>query len=504
MRLQLSCVLEVLHPQPNEIYTIQISSYTTFIISDSIKLIDVVITDEVPALLNFEYYVTGGHDDALIPTQLCMATAFMSMFELKSAVDVLFKDPDDRLQARLRVDWLNRDLEWLKTHVPSQYEHKDSNEYAQSLIDETKTRYLSGRFQYNRQRQAFIYVMTPVGPMPIVCFPLLATMSTTLTDDTNRFLLRMWMIAMKLNANDVIGEMLTMLTKCMVYTSDRTRTVGNTTLFNESWDRCLQFPNRALAGYDCEDAAQMVQEICYPLRSSTLLPTPLIPIRNILSKCTVFTVEGDMMVDEWTPHCYVHIADSDYIDYLLGKKEKKSEYLPSMVIEGTDWNESIWTTESLLMPSVSIPNRLLPLIKVWDSNQKVQQSKRYGLIAQMQTADHRGRMLTLAMISDGVMGVSLEDMMFHRATPNDVEVWMDSTRQSDLLRALAPFPLTSLPVWTEPDETFDTAVSKTKMVMRWIDYETLQDDVDRCFPQMTKQKIQVTDDHCSFCLLTSS
>lgn len=546
--ISLSCRLDVFHPHETaeELYTAQFywsrdvgsPPGPSRVVGQTIVNVDVprqfgepftvdlgAVSDDphLPRTLNVRLYTTGVFDGLAI-VQLCMGSSFLPTTSLANPdANVTFVDSTNVRQAQMTITWPKPDVARLAL-IPADFHDAHDQKHTQELISLCKSQYAQGMFIYSKKRHVFYSVSTDNGHLPIVCFPLLATLSSPLFGHNIQFLVHSVEVACRLRRVDihqlsslsavelmeVVNETLSLVTKCLMYTSDRTRSKTTTTLFYEQWERCSLFPHRSLAGYDCEDSAQLIQEVAHPLRTSKLLPPLLAPINRLLSRMTVFTGEGDLRTGStWTPHCYVLLLDSQYVDYLRGFSSRATYFLPSLVVEGTGWDQGVWDpsakelygggkTLKSLVKSLGIHS---DLVKMYSPVLRGQE--KYGLVAQLQTADHHGEMLTLALVRSGTMGVPLEDLMLHRAHRNDVQVWTKTSavERVKIEQELLELPLSSLPSWdATTTESTTPPQGQEAMVMRWIDYEELGVGL---FPDhVSVQRVDVTRDGCSFALIT--
>ena len=523
--LKLQCRLEVLHPLADERYTVQFSwsrdvpsggmiqnvevEAATFNVDD----LRMPILPHPPRTLNVKLFSFAVHEN--VPVELCIGSAYMATTEVAvSNTNVLFVNTSNEQQGRLVVSCTNPPLDLLQA-IPAEYHDKDDQSYSQSLIVACRGKYQRREVRTN-SRQVFFSISTDNGFLPTVCFPILATLTPKpMTDRQSAFLVRLLLVAQQLrgvagqpldslsNAEllEVINEMVCSVTKALVYTPDRTRGAGKSgPVFNEQWERVSTFPHRALAGYDCEDCCQWILEIAYALRdpdNAPQLPAVLEPVSRMLQRMTLFTVEGDLDADGgWTAHCYALALDSNYVDYLLQlgpptPVERQSAYLPSVVLEGTSWIQGVWSGGA----RKRCARRASALEKYGAKVYVAEDPTPYGPVAQMQTADHRGHAVTLAMVRGGVMGVPLTELVFQQAEPTDVQMWTDTDAEDmpKLLDELVELPLTCIPGWSDGVGVDPGAGA---VVMRWVDWESLQGTV----PGLAT-RVQLSDDGLCFALV---
>jgi hypothetical protein len=515
--------LQLLYPLPGELLTLQwywsrdvpapitdieLASGQSSFICD----LQVPVSPHPPRTLNCRLFSLAVHEEVL--TELCLGSAFAPTLELAHPQGVVFQfvNTNNVRQGTLTLTWRNPDLEAL-SRIPEDFHDPTNQQYTQSLIDRVKGCYQQRAWIFN-SRQIFHTISTDNGFLPTIAFPLLATLSLPIQERHGRFYVRNLVIACRLVGVEmsaleslsagvlleVINEMLTMVTKALVYTPDRTRSASNAILFNEDWQRLSIFPHRPLAGYDCEDCAQQIQELAHPFRRrDTALPTVFAPVCEILSRMTFFTVEGDLQTPEgWTPHCYTVAVDSLYVDYLITPGKKRlSSFMPSVVLEGTSWAQGVFALPPQGGKGSTSSFRGVELLggKVYTPYTGLRSSP-YGPVAQMQSADHRGEMLTLAMVRDGVMGVQLEEIVFHEAEPSDVRVLIRSEPRR-IEAELLELPLPSIPSW--PPIAGNMPTNKQvgqRAVMRAMDYSP-----EVC-PSAAVEIIPLTEDGMAIALLT--
>ena len=533
--ITLECALEVLHPLPEERLTLQLSWSRDVVgirppanaaVSSAEKFIfpirGVPNSPHLPRSLNVKLFSLAAHDAGVV-TELCVGSSFLPTTDLgkRGGVDVLIVNTGNQHQAILHVSWPNADLAAL-AKVPAEFHDLGDQQYTNELLALLKTPYDRRDFRFNR-RQVFHTLSTDNGFLPIVCFPLLATLAPPLSPANVEFLVRGMRIACMLCGVDptaigssadvleVANELLTLVPKCLVYTPDLTRSADSSKLFHEQWERLWLFPHRALAGYDCEDCAQQSQEVAAVLRRNdpATLPPLLEPICALLRRMTIFTVEGDLEIsrNKWSAHCYAVVVDSQYVDYLTrDTPRRQASYIPTLVLEGTSWSQGVWARgRGRAPPPPRSRFRALEALgaKVYESYDP--EESPYGPVAQLQTADHRGVMLSLAMIRSGTMGVPLEDLVFHRLEPIDVQVWTRTNpgpQRQALEHELLEMPLSSLPGSTRgaPLPAL-VPITTDRAVMRWIDWVALEDkDEGNVFAV----RVEVTRDGAAFALLSTA
>jgi hypothetical protein len=489
----------------------------------------------LPTSLNLRLYALGAHEPPAL-SEMCLACAFFPtwlLVRVGAKQRVVLADVDGRPQGTLEFehDDAALALRISDAHVP---EPRQGESLSEQLIEEIESVYNDNSHYTHNKRQVFYRVSTDNGHAPLICFPLLATLSAPLQETQGRFLLRLMNIACLIegvNPDDgtldrlplwktlrVVNEMGTALTKCLLYASDasRKRTADGETvqLFNEFWERILLYPHLAAASYDCEDGAFLVQEILHPLRTSNLLPTPLRGVRKLLAQYTVFTCEGDLDVGggKWTPHAYCVMHDSAYIDYVLGRSRSQDGWLPSVVYESTNWIGGVWdqpperlnTSESMVKKSTLVGQT----VKAYMSAQEARAQHVYGVVAQMQTADHRGRLLNLMCTTGSAIGVELSAFMEHTAQPGQLVVKgaVETPRDLQTLKdELLDLPPSYLPRWPKNEDTglhMDHVEWEAAAVVRLFDYEDFAEELHYAFPDAaTRDVVHVTMEGCAFVLV---
>lgn len=517
----LNCKLDMLHPLQGERNTVQFSwsrdvtddllvvNVEVPLVNNSgrfqVNLPNVPLFPHPPRTLNLKLFSLAYHEKLL--TELCMASTFIPTAALLQRSVLEFMDTDDSPQAQLIIEWANLDPRWLQ-NIPREYHDPGDQKYTQDLIAACRDKYKRKEFSFN-DRQVFYSLSTENGFVPTVCFPILATLRPRkISERQTAFLLRLLVVALSLRGLsapldqlspvellELISEMLTMVTKCLVYTPDRTRSANAEQTFNEQWERPSLFPHRALAGYDCEDCSVWAQEIGYALRDpqhASSLPSALAPVSKILRRMTMFTCKGDLRAGQWTAHCYSLLLDSEYVDYLLGSTpRRRTSYIPSVVIEGTSWIEGVWQNR----PAGAPPPRMRAIEDLGGKVYTPEDPSPYGPVAQIDTADHRGTALTLALVRDHVMGVRLTELVHHQAEPSDVQVWTSTppSMRSSLISELIELPLTNIPGYGGDPTITPTTGKRGRAVMRWVDWTESLGKAER---------VQLSDDGLAFAYIS--
>lgn len=540
----------------SDITTIDVPKEALGIASDTpLQLALPSTTNSLSHTLNVRLYSLGVHDEGIM-SQICLGTGFAATIELSEFskkygavhVEIVLSDVESHHQGTLVLEHRDTETaEWIQELIPLTEVLSNTKRLCDALIKVAEDVYTEESYQHN-DRQVFYRISTDNGFLPLLCFPLLATMSTTLDETQGRFLLNLLYTACFIEQVEidelgnvptwkllrVLNETAIAMTKTLVYTADKTRKRGRdgktTHLFSEAWERILLYPYRARASFDCEDAALMIQEILYHLRTNTTLPAPLRYLRKLLAKYTVFSCQGDLDVghQEWVAHCYVVAHDTAYIDSLLdtptGSETQRQEWLPSVVFEGTSWIGGVWnqppepvnSSENMVTKS-DLANQFL---RPYMSATEARDQRVYGPVCQMQTADHHGRVLNLLCTTPPRrtgekpwLGIELADFMDHRVQPGQLVVKGSVDTPADIERLkseLLDLPLSVLPHWSDDSERVvpapTTVVWPTgQLVLRAYDYKVFKDEFDAIIPQGAERHVlKLTDDGCAFVLIRTS
>lgn len=318
------------------------------------------IDPRAPKKLHFWLYCTEEHPQTKLRVQLLMCWGTIDTEELVNTSTpalCLLYDSEEHAPARVKVgvspnESLNR--------LTFQAEQLNQQEWDR-FIDRIDTTY--NKFSYDPY-QYFAYTNTPAGKLPLICFPLLVTMLKVDSESAEQTMLNLMQIAKfhvppnsKHYESKVIGEMCTLITRSLVYTSDQIRPDnesddGGEDTVTDQWVRLGCFPDLGLAGYDCEDGSECVMEVLHVLKYGNFKDSELVKLQNVMKKytpmlavCKLRTGQGQVV-----PHAAVIALDTRWVDTLVTKTELSSndiDLLPVMMIESTYYTESVWSSSTL-------------------------------------------------------------------------------------------------------------------------------------------------------------
>lgn len=255
--------------------------------------------------------------------------------------------------------------------------------------------YQPSMVEYIPRKQAYTKLSTPLGDLPLLCFPMMMTMvsdefwtqpnnhviweyfldisllrlglgrqsdifkSTSSSnnkeekkhdedddeDDASQFQYHLTLLR-------VLGEMLCLISHGHLYVDDHIRTSPTQVRIIDSWTNLGVYPNPGLIGRDCEDASGFVYQLIHILRNITLQThTLLYQIQYLLNQYTAFIALGTQYVgpgdDDYFPHAFVILHESTYVDQLIATTSSSSSHsssftLPSLLLDTVNYIESVW------------------------------------------------------------------------------------------------------------------------------------------------------------------
>lgn len=420
----------------------------TDISSGATKKVSFCLSTEptLPLYLHTWLFASCKDSDSLV-NQTLLATGRIlvrNLLENTAPASVNLVDIEQSKQADLIISCTNPNS--LLKNNPEFAAELDVNEQRQKLLDKVSAGYNSSKVSFQKD-QKFVYMDSHVGRIPLICFPILATEILVEEKRAGELLEHFRQIGMNilgLNKNvdlnslelevrlELVGEMLTLLSRCMLYEPDYVRTGPEQIRNVDQWVTLNNFPKLSEAGFDCEDAAKQMLELFTLFKHTKLDGFPqLKQLQELLVKYTGFLCLGKLNLDSGpTPHAYVVLLDSEYVDRLLKNKieEKKQGWLPALALEGTNYTESVWSSRTKKDNS-----RLVESYKKLDSRIKTDKDSRiyrykmpqsivysgkfYGPITALISGDYRGEavhyLLGVEEKQNFVVGVNVEQLLFY-------------------------------------------------------------------------------------------
>jgi hypothetical protein len=228
-------------------------------LSKPVKKELVVTNKPLPAYLHLWLFVTCKDSDQIL-TQTPLGMARILFSDLNHQIE--FKDIEGGLQAVGTVQCLNTLTNFQKP-VP--------DTLSQYYIEKVWAAY--DKMNYKHE-QRFSYIETHMVMIPLLAFPILATMIKTSEEQAAQLFLRLLTVAKQIVSDkdeyELIGEMLTLISRCLMYQPDTVRISEEKTRGVDQWSSLGCFPSLSVAGFDCEDGAKQILELFYLFKSTKL------------------------------------------------------------------------------------------------------------------------------------------------------------------------------------------------------------------------------------------
>lgn len=459
----------------------------------------------VPDYLHVWLFVTYSDEDK-IQCQTLLATGFISFVQLLNSLSGCPVDLCDITKTKQAVVHVaSHTIHELQTREPKPADHS----LAERLIEQTNQAYEQTNHTHD---QRFVYVDTHVGRFPLISYPILATTIKAHPDQAvrlfNHFLqLAAVMVGVNLSRFDsfstalkmeLVGEMLTLIPRSLIYQQDFVRTGVNSNKLVDHWTVLSLFPNLGAASFDCEDAAKHMLEM-FTMLKHTEIPSKkpederennrLIELQKLVKQYTAFLCLGILNLTQGeTPHAYVVLLDSNYVNQqLIGQGERAKHYLPALALEGTNYTESVWSNETKtdsnrykhLTAQVNNSDKWSRILKLKMPRHEVQSQHMYGLVSALLTADHlefREKRIGLHLLlgeskqNQFTVGVSLDKLLFYESVTTQVALKLDESSLNEIISSLLPqFPPTTVPTAPLGCVSVIKSLLQPSYVMRKID-----------------------------------
>lgn len=399
-------------------------------------------------------------------------------------------DVDGHIQATIKV----------RGTMPSKLDNDDSKDKFAHWIRQSQLVYTK-TLRYN-DSQFYVYVDTPVGRMPMLSFPLLATRIKS--SDPEPLLWRLYQLARmhgidKDDEGELLAEMCTMMLRAMLYLPDTVRGDDGKEHVTDQWSRLLCFPELELAGYDCEDGSELVLEILHVLKTAAKLTHPeLQRLQKLLRDVYVpFLALGQLKTEgiECVPHAFVVLLDRAYAGFLLkGDEVYEHDLHSSIVIESTNYTESVWNNTQRHRARYSNPvdklldqqSNLETVLKTKTPMEVTKRDNMYQSLTALMTAEFvEGEVGHWVMTSsqNNKVGVALKDLMDYstkkiKARPLLV---LDKDRTKELHNALNKLPPSTWPTASKAELEYPKLGRRIVADMRQVDYEQVKSELPSKF-----------------------
>lgn len=377
---------------------------------------------------------------------------------------------------------------------------KQHRDLFQSLMQQSKQVYSSLDYDH---LQYFVYINTAVDVIPLLSFPVLSTRIRAEPSAAEALLLRLYRIATEVHfvsGFEVVADMCTLLLRAMVYMPDRVR---GTDGIIDQWVRLGCFPDLGLACYDCEDGSELILELLHILKHTQFSNASLKRLQQQLRNYTTFFAVGKLQTSSGViPHAFVMLLDREYVDKVLYKNKKKNTrtvFHSAMIIESTNYTESLWSTvdtsneeqeqayekEQQFIKSLGSKDEREKYSTILKSKMPVRITKTqclYTSVTALMTADHIPGQATHFLLKHGEkVGVQVDSLMEYQCGPDSVvALQLDDT--SELLNALRELPLAKWPTAATTPLQLPKGKGKKKrpsLDMRTIDYTQLKKELSR-------------------------
>lgn len=345
------------------------------------------------------------------------------------------------------------------------------------LIAADKRWYTDHPGGYDPDTQAFFDVNTFNGVVPLVAFPLLST-ALVLESAADRFLLHSTRLACDMADTDpmeldrlstyelanLAGQVMSLLPGCQLYVNDFRRIAQHGKEYNEQWSQLLTYPSLHSACFDCEDGCMEILAVGHSLQLRESPYAPVQVLQKLLRRYSLGSVQGELKTGRrYVGHSYCLCLDARRVDsWLRGRDDRPDDALPPLVVESTSWQESAWDqrrwqldeyrafhrrcerADALVQRGSNLLNRC---VRPYLSSLQAYEKGTYGKLAKIQFANHRGRVLCVAVTDDSgeSMSVPLASMLFESSTRILVLSHLTKDETAELGEELRDQPAWALP-----------------------------------------------------------
>lgn len=401
------------------------------------------VTRKLPCLLHLWLFVTCKDSDQIL-TQTPLGMAFVRFSDLNKRTAIELIDIERGIQATGTVECLNLLQGPFQKPVP--------DTLSQYYIEKVWAAYDKTKYDHD---QRFSYIETHMGRIPIISFPILATMIKADKDQAVRLFQRLLEVAKSFTSDDheLIGEMLTLIPRCLMYQPDTVRTANGGTKSVDQWSSLGCFPSLSLAGFDCEDGAKLILELFHLFKYTDCKGyEELQKLQKLVQTYTSFMCLGQLNLTEGpTPHCYVVLLDTRYI------QREFTEYEPALVLEATNYTQSVWRKTETPNESAIRSYRILDE-KVRNSREEriykykmpkkiVEEQNMYGPITALLSGDQHFLLGYDEKQVPMTVGISSSDLFYYKNTVKLNSVLKLHNEELKLFKSiiLSEFPVTGIP-----------------------------------------------------------
>jgi hypothetical protein len=508
--INLTLTLTVSNPEDNDEYTLQVycsgqRPQTVEFNTSSLSTQMPLRIRGAPSFIHFWLYVidsASDEDGATIECSLASNSLPLSKLlamQSQQSMEVQLLDINHHTQATLHVGVsgrIPRDVQWRK-RIPANPVLQPHSDFLTDIVKATARQYQG--LTCNNDLQHFDTISTHVGEVPIVCFPMLATLfAEPQRRDGERFLIHILQMGCQIrdlpltelnrlssvDMGNLLGEICCWLPRCLLYVSDFTRSKASDgsikKLLTDEWSILLDFPHLGLAGFDCEDGTCFELTVLYLLKTVDTQYEPLQIMQRFARRYTTFFTLAQLYDGAYVAHALIILLDSRYVDTAFldlpprsprGNTGKSQPYLPSLAIESTNWTESVWESTSywksdLCKRRIQTFHRADKLFDAAPAKQQdkwkrmikccipstiIHKRKVYGDIAMMTCVDHHGDQVIQALMlsqDQTAVGINFTELMLLQRPRQICRRILWTNKSDDLQRlkqSLCEMPIAQLP-----------------------------------------------------------
>jgi len=379
-----------------------------------------------------------------------------------------------------------------------------------------RTVYQSGTYKFDPELQVFYSFFTPAldDSTPIITWPILATQKRS-TEHISQyyFLKNLCHISFvllgyqltdlsKLSVVDeaeLFGETVTLILHTGTYIGD---TVGKAKTPTDQWSRPSTWPKLDIAGTDCEDTSNLIQEL---IHSFQIVPNynhdPIYEVVQQTSQryCNLLVLGTLKNTDtqQYEGHAYVTCIDQNYIDEVVrGKMERSAPFFPTLVIETTNysqtvWNEEYWKNrkkwEFKYNKELEYKNRLPSLFRCKTPAFRIHEKGFYSKVTQLHSTDG----LSVICLNGSTLGVEAFDLFMLKLKSDSFQIINNVTNIPKFIREVCiDFPPSYLPSLLQEQKqeqkqqqsTIQEDIStKLHLTLRTIDFKANEKQIKKIF-----------------------
>lgn len=572
------------------------------------KIIEVPLRPQqgvYPDRLWFYFYIWSDSDDTDgLYSETPEGWGYLSLLDViqNEGQSVSIKDCDDHEQAIVTATWIPEPSSPSdRVALKRVWQHgivspRDADVYK---IDDRLVAGLTPLYtelRSNPETQRFFTWSSPLGYLPVITFPILLTnafyepdnhpnhpLSLNLITHLTRLScaslgMSLVYVARQGEYNDaemaeLVGEVLGWIPRCLLYVADFERGRGRgkgDNIPTDCWSMLWTFPRLGKAGADCEDVNGMVIQLVDRIQALSGWASRVgrvangdpafnatMAISRFLGKYTCGLGLGSLHVarNKYEAHAHPIIIDRRAVQELITKPlpgviTARMPYLPSIVVEGTNWCASAWDAQAMDQESDQEQNpeferceqffhargAIRRREEVWLRRvmrgkmpaYTMMSTEAYGTLTAVLFPQHQASLstpfkpralhLVLRHATEAMMGVPTNDFLLHKCRPDNVIIHadLDLAYIQHVKAALSDFPVSQIPL-CETLQRRDSEVMASRLAsqraactraglaclsVRTQDYKTKGDDIRKLVHKFQSDKgrtveplnVRVTDD----------